>query len=225
MDEIDPFEARLLFSNMLDNLTGAQPTIDRVSSFAIKNTTVADNLMDCILEKLDKLSIAPRLNLLFVVDAILAGNSRNSTTDWHDLVAKEVFAIVQAAIPENSSGDANIQQARKVVIGWKRKGYFDKALMEKIEKLFANRVGGSTTTGSGMRHQEILKRIEEDRERHKRHKEDLWIRPVDEPEEDELNSYWETTSDFNDADWQEITEENETYRQEIRVLEIIKNSV
>ncbi|KAJ1949421.1 hypothetical protein FBU59_001152 [Linderina macrospora] len=225
MDEIDPFEARLLFSNMLDNLTGAQPTIDRVSSFAVKNSSVADNLMDCILEKLDKLSIAPRLNLLFVVDSILAASGRSTTTEWHGLVAKEVFAIVQAAIPENSSGDGNIQQARKIVNGWKRKGYFDKMLMDKIEKLFANRVGGNTATGSGMRHQEILKRIEEDRERHKRHKEDLWIRPVDEPEEDELSVYLETTSDFNDADWQEISEENETYRQEIRVLDIIKNSV
>ncbi|KAJ1856998.1 hypothetical protein LPJ57_007158, partial [Coemansia sp. RSA 486] len=65
MDEIDPFEARLLFGNQLDNLTGAQPTIERVSGFAIKHASMADNLLDCILEKLDKPQVPPRINLLF----------------------------------------------------------------------------------------------------------------------------------------------------------------
>ncbi|KAJ1726738.1 hypothetical protein LPJ61_004990, partial [Coemansia biformis] len=55
MDEMDPFEARLLFGNMLDNLTGAQPTIDRVSAFAIKNSGMADDLFECMSEKLDKM--------------------------------------------------------------------------------------------------------------------------------------------------------------------------
>ncbi|KAJ2766220.1 hypothetical protein IWQ56_003803, partial [Coemansia nantahalensis] len=64
MDEMDPFEARLLFGNMLDNLTGAQPTIDRVSGFAIKNAGMADDLLECINDKLDKMQVPPRLNIV-----------------------------------------------------------------------------------------------------------------------------------------------------------------
>ncbi|KAJ2526990.1 hypothetical protein EV175_007594, partial [Coemansia sp. RSA 1933] len=67
---------------------------------------------------------------------------------------------------------------------------------------------------------EILRRIEEDRERHKRHKEDAWIRPPNEPPVDELNAYWETTSDFNDADWFELTAENGEYHRDLKLLHI-----
>ncbi|KAJ2460774.1 hypothetical protein GGF42_000635 [Coemansia sp. RSA 2424] len=76
-----------------------------------------------------------------------------------------------------------------------------------------------------MKHQEILKRIEEDRERHKRHKEDVWIRPPGELPESELEAYWDTASDFNDADWQEIAVENEEYQQELQLAEIARRSI
>ncbi|KAJ2849359.1 hypothetical protein IWW36_002675 [Coemansia brasiliensis] len=225
MDEIDPFEARLLFSNMLDNLTGAQPTIDRVSTFAIKNHQLADDLFECIQEKLDKFPIPPRLNILLVLDGILTSSSRSSATQlalqaWRPLVSKDLASIIHKVTPETSAGSSNVLQTHKVVSNWQRKKLFDKAELDKLSKMLAKRVGdvsGSASVSaneSGMRHQDILKRIEEDRERHKRHKEDAWIRPANESPRDELNAYWETVSDFNDADWQDISADNETYQLE-----------
>ncbi|KAJ1664751.1 hypothetical protein IW140_002974 [Coemansia sp. RSA 1813] len=236
MDEMDPFEARLLFGNMLDNLTGAQPTIDRVSGFAVKNSSMADNLLDCITEKLEKLAVPPRLNILLVIDAILLSISRTSsrkgraagdseeTQNWMDLIKKDIVQLVKEVVPETPGGDGNVPQVRKVVAGWRRKSVFDKKILGDVEKLLANRAGADTgtSTESGMKHQEILKRIEEDRERHKRHKEDAWIRPPNDAPENELESYWETTSDFNDADWFEITAENNEYRHE---LDLVKTSL
>ncbi|KAI8321659.1 hypothetical protein GQ54DRAFT_175461 [Martensiomyces pterosporus] len=224
MDETDPFEARLLFGNMLDNLTGAQPTIDRVSSFAIKNSGMADNLLDCITEKLDRLAVAPRLNILYLVDAILTAEARSGTHTWTDLMRRDLLKVVQAVVPENSSGDANVPHVRKVVAGWRSIKQSDKSLTAKIDKVLANRADGNPNP-SGLKHQEILRRIEEDRERHKRHKEDIWIRPSGEDPADELSTYWETTSDLNDADWQEIAEENAAYQQERRVLDVAQNAV
>ncbi|KAJ2522381.1 hypothetical protein GGI11_001742, partial [Coemansia sp. RSA 2049] len=237
MDEMDPFEARLLFGNMLDNLTGAQPTIDRVAGFAVKNSSVADNLLDCMTEKLEKLAVPPRLNVLLVIDAILLAVSRrtrgtaaaeeeqqeeeeeDARRSWVDLIRKDLVRLVREVVPESPAGDGNVPQVRKVVSGWRRKGVFDKKVLASVDKLLANRAGGGATTeqnnnisssngnagtaaesSGGMKHQEILRRIEEDRERHKRHKEDAWIRPCNEPAHSELEAYWETTSDFNDAD-------------------------
>ncbi|KAJ2320579.1 hypothetical protein H4S02_001371 [Coemansia sp. RSA 2611] len=221
MDEMDPFEARLLFSNMLDNLTGAQPTIDRVSSFAVKNASLADDLYECISEKLDKLQVPPRLNILLVLDGILAAASSRTATAasqaWAPLIKKDIVALVKLVAPETPGGDSNVPQVRKVVAGWRRRSVFDGFILEKLDKLLAKRGGSAGASESGMRHQDILKRIEEDRERHKRHKEDVWIRPANEPSENELDAYWDTTSDFNDADWQEIEAENEEYRRECQL--------
>ncbi|KAJ1885593.1 hypothetical protein LPJ66_010043 [Kickxella alabastrina] len=223
MDDMDPFEARLLFGSKLDNLTGAQPTIERVSQYAIDHASLSDNLFDCILEKLEKLQVPPRLNLLFVIDTILLSDHRTGSHTWTDLIKKEIVSIIKTVIPENPGGDANVSQVRKLVSGWRRKNIFGAPTADSIELLLANRAGGSGgTNDTGMKHQDILKRIEEDRERHKRHKEDVWIRPVDEKPEDELNSYWETTSDFNDADWQEIALENEEYQRDRRTLDGIQ---
>ncbi|KAJ2660227.1 hypothetical protein IWW48_003059 [Coemansia sp. RSA 1200] len=254
MDEMDPFEARLLFGNMLDNLTGAQPTIDRVAGFAVKNSSVADNLLDCMTEKLEKLAVPPRLNVLLVIDAILLTVSRrtrgmtaaeeeeeeaeavDARRGWVELIKKDVVRLVREVVPETPGGDGNVPQVRKVVSGWRRKGVFDKKVLASVDKLLANRAGGGATTehsnnnkdnngnngtataAGGMKHQEILRRIEEDRERHKRHKEDAWIRPPNEPAHNELEAYWETTSDFNDADWFELAAENTNYRHELELL-------
>ncbi|KAJ2808473.1 hypothetical protein H4S07_003417 [Coemansia furcata] len=225
MDEMDPFEARLIFGNMLDNMTGAQPMIDRVSGFALKHEGMADDLLDCIADKLDKLAVPPRLNLLFAIDAILVSANRSNSQTWADLLKKSIVAKVNAVIPETPGGDTNVPQVRKVVGGWRRRSIFDKGIMEKLDRLLAKRSGGAASSESGMRHEEILKRIEEDRERHKRHKEDVWIRPADEVPENELELYWETASDFNDADWQEIAVENDEYQQERQLAEMTRRAI
>ncbi|KAJ1798308.1 hypothetical protein LPJ59_002585 [Coemansia sp. RSA 2399] len=226
MDEIDPFEARLLFGNMLDNLTGAQPTIDRVSGFAVKNSSMADNLLDCITEKLEKLAVPPRLNILFVIDAIVlsasqtAKHTNEDAQGWIDLIKMDIVQLVKEVVPETPSGDGNVPQVRKIVSGWRRKSVFDKKILGDVDKLLANRADAENGSESRMKHQEILRRIEEDRERHKRHKEDAWIRPSNEDPENELQAYWETTSDFNDADWFEIAAENNEYHHELDLLNI-----
>lgn len=218
MSDIDPFEARLLFVNMLDNLNGAQPTIERVSGFALKNSSVADDLFDCIMEKLHKLAVTPRLNLFLVLDAILQLSINNSKRQtWVTLIKQELVKLVQLVIPEGPAGDGNVPQLRKVVSRWRRKTVVaDQGILEEIDKLLKDRVGGgSLSNEAGMKYQDILKRIEQDRDRHKRHKVDVWIRPPGETPEGELEACWENCSDFNDDDWQEIRVDMEEHRREL----------
>ncbi|KAJ2276685.1 hypothetical protein J3F81_001276 [Coemansia sp. RSA 371] len=187
MEDMDPFEARLLFGNMLDNLTGAQPTIDRVSSFALKNSSLADDLFECINEKLTKMPVPPRLNILLMLDGILKQN-----TPWTSLIERNVVRLVAHTTPKDDPrGDANVVQTRKLVDGWRRKHTFSQRILDEMDERL---VGRKSMGEGGMRHQDILKRIEEDRERHKRHKEDVWIRKANEEPQDELDLYWDTQS-------------------------------
>ncbi|KAJ2480262.1 hypothetical protein IWW56_002566 [Coemansia sp. RSA 2131] len=210
MDDMDPFEARLLFGNMLDNLTGAQPTIDRVSSFALKNASLAEDLFECINEKLTKMPVPPRLNILLMLDAIL----KHSTT-WSSLIERNIARIVAHTTPKDDPrGDSNVVQTQKLVDGWRRKHTFQKHVVDEMDERLAAR---KSLGEGGMRHQDILKRIEEDRERHKRHKEDVWIRKPNEEPLDELRVYWDSVSEFNDADWMEIEAENAEFRKECQI--------
>ncbi|KAJ2780257.1 hypothetical protein H4R18_003569 [Coemansia javaensis] len=225
MDGMDPFEARLLFGNMLENLSGSQATIDRAVAFALRSAEMADDLFECVSEKLEKLHVPPRLNVLLVVDGILGGRGGAAGPAWHDLVCKDVVRLVQAVVPETPGGDSNVAQTRKVAAGWRRRGVFDAATLDRIDRLLEARAGAGGGGGgapaaaeTGMRNQDILKRIEEDRERHKRHKEDAWIRPAYEPPERELAACWDAASDFGDADWAEIAVDAEEHRRDCRPL-------
>ncbi|KAJ2460775.1 hypothetical protein GGF42_000636 [Coemansia sp. RSA 2424] len=102
---------------------------------------MADDLLECIADKLGKLQVPPRLNLLFVIDAILISSNRASAQTWADLIKKNIVATVAAVIPETPGGDSNVPQVRKVVSGWKRKSVFDKGIMEKLDKLLETRGG------------------------------------------------------------------------------------
>ncbi|KAJ2158805.1 hypothetical protein GGF46_003496 [Coemansia sp. RSA 552] len=235
---MDPFEARLLFNSKLDHLSGAQASIDSVVSFALKNAGMADDLFECINEKLDKQQVPLRLNMLLALDGILLGSGRTSTAEaaqtWCGLLKKDIVRIVEQVVPETQGGDGNVAQVRKVVSGWRRRTVFDRAVLDRLGKLMQSRGGGGGSNGAaggdsaseeGMKHEYILKRIEEDRERHKRHKEDVWIRPANEPPASELGAYWETTSDFNEADWQEISVENAEYQQERRLQQATGSTI
>ncbi|KAJ2120058.1 hypothetical protein GGF48_004252, partial [Coemansia sp. RSA 921] len=141
MEDMDPFEARLLFGNMLDNLTGAQPTIDRVSSFALKNSSLADDLFECINEKLTKMPVPPRLNILLMLDGILKQN-----TPWTSLIERNVVRLVAHTTPKDDPrGDANVVQTRKLVDGWRRKHTFSQRILDEMDE----RLVGRKSMGEG----------------------------------------------------------------------------
>lgn len=64
--------------------------------------------------------------------------------------------------------------------------------------------------------EDILRRIEEDRERHKRLRESLWVVPPDD-EDYEFNQAWEETSALCDDDFEVIREELALYKQSLTV--------
>lgn len=62
---------------------------------------------------------------------------------------------------------------------------------------------------------QIEQRIEEDRERHKRERENIWAIPAG--GEAEMNKLWEETSDFGDDDDRLLVEEEEDFGKEMEM--------
>lgn len=60
----------------------------------------------------------------------------------------------------------------------------------------------------------ILRRIEEDRERHKRLRESLWVIPRDDSDH-EFNQAWEETSDLCSDDFEVMREEMALHKQSL----------
>lgn len=64
--------------------------------------------------------------------------------------------------------------------------------------------------------EDILRRIEEDRERHKRLRESLWVVPRQDLDF-EFNQAWEETSDLGSDDFEVIREEMALWKQSVEI--------
>lgn len=62
---------------------------------------------------------------------------------------------------------------------------------------------------------QVEQRIEEDRERHKRERENIWAIPM--AQDAELNKLWAETSDFGEDDHRLLEEEAEEFRKEMEM--------
>jgi len=69
---MDPFQIRLECSGLLRRLTASQQSIAKVVDYAIRYATSAsDDIWDCIVSECYKTTLNSRLNLLFLIDALL----------------------------------------------------------------------------------------------------------------------------------------------------------
>ena len=57
MSTLDPFEARVRFSNMLDRMNASLNSSQKAAQFATKHVHLSDDLHSCILEQLEKVII------------------------------------------------------------------------------------------------------------------------------------------------------------------------
>jgi CTD kinase subunit gamma len=90
----------------------------------------------------------------------------------------------------------------------KEKNYIDSAvyaendeMLQAREEAGFNEASAHAITQEGVKisREDILRRIEEDRERHKRLRESLWVVPAGDPQL-EFDDAWERTSDLNEDD-------------------------
>ncbi|CAG8662434.1 9282_t:CDS:2, partial [Ambispora leptoticha] len=153
-----------------------------------------------------------RVNILYVLDYILEYSRNKQFTGYFELVEEYLPNLVDKVVPYEPRGRININHMKKLLQIWKKKEYFSRAALDAAEKALERRKKCDDIGKAHFNQQEIQKRVEEDRERHKRLREHSWILPsTSEAPAQEFDKFWEETSDLSDDDYKKILRENKIF--------------
>ncbi|KAI0782954.1 CTD kinase subunit gamma CTK3-domain-containing protein [Abortiporus biennis] len=254
---MDPFEVRMQFITLLKRLNASQQSIQKVVGYALKFfSRCGEDLWDCIIEECQKGSINSRINILYFLDSLCetsllarsypgaAGpEGKPNSTYYVDFVSKDLAKIVELVVPAGREGLPNLMSTKQILESWRTKRVVDPQKVDEVLSILDRRKDAMdissdfpSNSSSTLPRQEVFKRIEEDRERHKRLRERRWVQPVSHtniqsnvgtqlasfmPLTDdkdggeelaldiEFENDWETTSDWNEDDQEDTLEENE----------------
>ncbi|KAI0045528.1 hypothetical protein FA95DRAFT_1596784 [Auriscalpium vulgare] len=264
MAGMDPFEVRMQFLTLLRRLNASQQSIQKVVSYALKfYAQCGEDLWDCVVEECQKGSINNRINILYFLDSLceasllakshpiaLGPGVSPNTSFYVDYVVRDLSTVVEAVVPEGRQGLPNLMSAKQILEDWRSKRVVDPQKVDDVLTTLETRhpsrhspplslpsplASRPTNLPESLPRHEIFKRIEEDRERHKRLRERRWVQPVshaphgytlpplasflpftgdrDGAEEltidIEFENEWETTSDWNEDDDDAVGEEND----------------
>jgi len=238
------------FLGLLKRLNASQQSIQKVVGYALKYfSRCGEDLWDCIVEECQKGSINNRINILYFLDSLCetsllakarssADSSQNSSY-YVDYVSRDLGKIVEYVVPEGRQGLLNLLSTRQILESWRSKRVIDPQRVDDVMAALDSRGdaqdASEDATGppaAALPRHEVFKRIEEDRERHKRLRERRWVQPVshnsnsmqlasflpltDDGDGDEelsldieFENDWETTSDWNEDDDDAALDENE----------------
>jgi CTD kinase subunit gamma len=157
------------------------------------------------------------------------------------MMNRDICKIVDAVAPEDGSGSANVKLVRRVLQALGAKGHLALQTISEIDELLLKRdtksddvelsPANDDTEMSGMGNGTAIartngiprldkklveQRLEEDRERHKRLRENMWAVPPGGADA-EFDKLWEETSDIGDDDFDlndEEVEENKAKGRE-----------
>ncbi|KAH9918695.1 CTD kinase subunit gamma CTK3-domain-containing protein [Amylocystis lapponica] len=245
---MDPFEVRIQFLSLLRRLNASQQSIQKVVGYALKYFSgCGEDLWDCIVEECQKGSINNRINILYFLDSlcetsllakshsgVVAQEGTQNSSFYVDYVSRDLGKIVDYVVPEGRQGLPNMMSTKQILESWRSKRVLDPQKVDEVmaaldsrnASLEADPSARSAPAATALPRSEVFKRIEEDRERHKRLRERRWVQPVshnphthlppqlasflpltdDGDGEEELTldiefeNDWETTSDWNEDD-------------------------
>ncbi|TXT09020.1 hypothetical protein VHUM_02494 [Vanrija humicola] len=182
---LDPFEARLQFLKLLRTLNASQQSIQKVVSFAVKyGARCGEDLWECVEDEVQKGSLNARINILYFLDSLADTSAALGPPDapYLPLIERSLPTIVAAVVPDSREGVLNLKATRAILDTWLTRRVIDPAVVEKaLAELGARKppaAGGSKRPREVMGRSDVLRRIEEDRERQKRLRERMWILPI-----------------------------------------------
>ncbi|WVF71136.1 hypothetical protein IAT40_005933 [Kwoniella sp. CBS 6097] len=183
----DPFEARLQFLQLLKKLNASQLSIQKVVSFAIKyGSRCGEDMWECVMEQCGKGSLNTRINILYFLDTLLEASIPLGPTDapYPGYVTANLKELVEKVVPDSREGVLNLRSAKQILESWRMRRVIDHDVIEQVLKSLEGRTYGNGAPSEKRSHEqafsknEILRRMEEDRERHKRLRERIWILPI-----------------------------------------------
>ncbi|THH11231.1 hypothetical protein EW146_g8123 [Bondarzewia mesenterica] len=249
------------FLTLLRKLNASQQSIQKVVGYALKYySRCGEDLWDCIVEECQKGSINNRINILYFLDSLcetsllaktrsisLGSEHAPNNSFYVDYVARDLSKIIEYVVPEGRQGLPNLMSTKQILENWRSKRVIDPQNIDAAMTFLSNRNAPTDSPPRSLPsplasypsdptpplpRNEVVKRIEEDRERHKRLRERRWVQPVSHaPQIPQLASFmpltddgdgeeeltidiefeneWEATSDWNEDDDDAVGEENE----------------
>lgn len=209
---MDAFEATLEFAKILRKLNASTKSQDAALQFLMKNRDLKEDLYRCILHEMSKGTISLRVSILFFVN-YLAGVSITKALPFHGWITRDIPQIVDLAVPRVKAGLANVAPTEKVLKDLVAKKVIEERHLARAHEYLVERaVYIQSTPGlvdpnvPETTNDEILRRMEEDRERGKKVKEGQWS--VDSASEEFLSA-WENIGGLTDLDFEQMDEDNE----------------
>ncbi|KAI0666956.1 CTD kinase subunit gamma CTK3-domain-containing protein [Trametes maxima] len=250
---MDPFEVRMQFIALLRRLDASQQSIKKIVGYAVKYfQSCGEDLWDCIVEECQKGSLNNRINILYLLDSLCEAcllskpppGTGQSSSSYVTYVSRDLPQIVEYVVPEGRQGLPNLMSTKQILESWRSKRIVEPQKIDEVITVLDERRAAALASSArssapdssvgALTRDDIRRRMEEDRERHKRLRERRWVQPVAQnlpaslpplasflplaDEEDgvgelaldiEFDNEWETTSDWNEDDDEAVAEENE----------------
>ncbi|ORY26313.1 CTD kinase subunit gamma CTK3-domain-containing protein [Naematelia encephala] len=185
----DPFEARLQFLQLLRKLNASQASIQKVVSYAVKyGSRCGEDLWECIMEECAKGTLNSRINVLYFLDTLAETSTSIGPPDapYLAFMRRDLATVVSHVVPPSREGILNLKATRQILESWRTRRILDQGagVVEAALAQLDNRGEEDSSPNVKRKHeeafskQEIIRRMEEDRERHKRLREKIWILPI-----------------------------------------------
>lgn len=184
---LDPFEARLQFLKMVRTLNASQQSIHKVVAFAVKyGARCAEDLWECVVDEVGKVSPNARINILYFLDSLAETSLTLGPPDapYIPLIETSLLSILSNVVPPSREGILNARSARLILESWRARRILSQPVVDaglaQIDSTTKHATAAGEDKGKkrSMPRADVLRRIEEDRERHKRLRERMWILPI-----------------------------------------------
>ncbi|KAF2653212.1 hypothetical protein K491DRAFT_603398 [Lophiostoma macrostomum CBS 122681] len=208
----DPFEVRMRFTSQLQHLSASTTAAQKAANYALKNREMDEDLHSCILEQLERNSMNNRANIMYFIEHLCEASQREGHVEFVRMVQRDILRVVDAVAPGDGSGAANVRVVRRVLQGLQTREVLLPDTVSELETVLKSRdiapshpfiaeTNGEKQRSNGQRldKRQIEQRIEEDRERHKRLRENIWA--VSGEGDDEFNKLWDEASELGDDDY------------------------
>ncbi|KAF9519407.1 hypothetical protein BS47DRAFT_1482096 [Hydnum rufescens UP504] len=177
---MDPFEVRMQFLTLLRRLNATQLSIQKIVGYALKYfSRCGDDLWECIVEECQKGSLNMRINILYLLDNLCESS----------LMHQSQPGQANGSHGHSDSYVFNLLSARQILESWRSKRILDATVVDDVVQTLDHRretlhLIASSSDHVAQRHSsefskdEVIKRFEEDRERHKLLRQKRWHVPV-----------------------------------------------
>lgn len=226
---MDPFDIRIQFMKYLERLNGGYSTSTTAASYMLKYPEMQEDLYNCFVESFDKLPMNSRLNTLYLIHTICDNlkSTRPKVINpgeeikHHEIKTKferDLSKLVSKTVPPSYSGFINLEPAKNALDELIKQHYLDGQVILKVKNELENyNFKPNNEHKLDITTDELLKRMDEDRERAKRQKEDIWAINHDK-EFAEFDKRWNSQGALTKLDYELMREDNEIVNASIRPL-------